>query len=91
MGKTGEGAYAGTPADERSENRVVLGHGMLSHGSVDLVVRGGQDESWGHGEEMVGFQPDAAFRSGGHKVGRRISSGGRDLLTNYLGLGETWP
>ena len=64
---------------------------VLGHGSPDLVVRGGQEESWGRGEEMVGFQPDAAFRSGGHKVGCRISSGGRDLLTNYLGLGETWP
>jgi len=86
MGKTGKGAYAGASADERGENRVVLGHG-----SADPVVRGGREESWGRGEEMVGFQPDAAFRSGGHKVGRRISSGGRDLLTNYLGLGETWP
>ena len=70
---------------------MVLGHGVLGHGSTDPVVRGGREESWGRGEEMVGFQPDAAFRSGGHKVGRRISSGGRDLLTNYLGLGETWP
>ena len=41
---------------------------VLGLGSVDTVVRGGQEESWGHGEEKVGLQPDAAFSSGGHKV-----------------------
>lgn len=67
---------------------------VLGHGSVDPLMRaqtGGVVGSWPRGEERVGFQQDAAFSSCGHKVGRRISSGERDLLTNYLGLGETWP